>query len=48
MEPPLSVLDKLETAYDIVADVPFAFHAGSTRSPPGKYTLRVPVDYTRG
>jgi hypothetical protein len=31
---------------DIVADIPFAFHAGSSRFPPGKYTVRVPVDYS--
>lgn len=29
---------------EIVADVPFSFHAGSARFPAGRYTLRVPVD----
>jgi hypothetical protein len=30
---------------DIVADIPFAFHAGSARFPAGKYTLKVPVEF---
>jgi hypothetical protein len=31
---------------DIVADIPFAFHAGNARFPAGRYTLRVPVDFS--
>lgn len=33
-----------QIAHDIVADIPFAFHAGSARFPAGKYTLKVPVE----
>jgi hypothetical protein len=34
-----------QIARDIVADIPFPFHAGSARFAAGKYTLKVPVEF---
>jgi len=30
---------------DIVADIPYPFHVGSSRFPAGKYILKVPVEF---